>query len=304
MEPAVEVQELTKVFGEFTAVDQISFTVQPGEIFGFLGPNGSGKTTTIRMLLGILRPSSGVGRVLGYDIDTQAEAIRPQVGYTSQKFALYDELTMAENLDFYAGVYSVKDRAQRVVEVLDLIGLTGREHERAGELSGGWRQRLALGVALTHQPKLLFLDEPTSGVDPQARRAFWDLIYDLAEAGTTVFVTTHYMDEAEYCGRLGIMYQGHLLALDTPDNLKQQILHGSIWEVAVTPLMTALTALTGAENVLRVGLFGDRLRVVTRNQSHTAVSLQSVLQGLGFGNTAVTPAEPTLEDVFVTLAGR
>ncbi|MCB9422780.1 MAG: ABC transporter ATP-binding protein [Ardenticatenaceae bacterium] len=301
---AIEVQELTKVFGEFTAVDQISFSVQPGEIFGFLGPNGSGKTTTIRMLLGILLPTSGMGRVLGYDIFKQAEAIRPQVGYTSQKFALYDELTMAENLDFYAGVYGVQNRAQRVAEVIELLGLTGRERERAGELSGGWRQRLALGVALTHQPKLLFLDEPTSGVDPQARRAFWDLIYDLAEAGTTIFVTTHYMDEAEYCGRLGIMYQGHLLALDTPDNLKQQMRNGAIWEIAVSPLMDALTALSEVENVLRVGLFGDRLRVVTRNQSHTAVSLQSVLAGLGFGDTAVTPADPTLEDVFVTLAGR
>lgn len=304
MEPAIEVQELTKQFGKFTAVDRVSFAVQPGEIFGFLGPNGSGKTTTIRILLGILRPTSGLGRVLGYDIHTQAEAIRPQVGYTSQKFALYDELTMAENLDFYAGVYSVQNRARRVAEVLELLGLTGRERERAGELSGGWRQRLALGVALTHQPRLLFLDEPTSGVDPQARRAFWDLIYNLAGAGTTIFVTTHYMDEAEYCGRLGIMYQAQLLALDTPDNLKQQMLNGSIWEVAVTPLMSALTALSEVENVLRVGLFGDRLRVVTRNQTHTAVSLQSVLAGLGFGGTAVSPAEPTLEDVFVTLVGR
>lgn len=304
MEPAIEVQELTKRFGEFTAVDRVSFTVQPGEIVGYLGPNGSGKTTTIRMLLGILRPTSGMGRVLGHDILTQAEAIRPQVGYTSQKFALYDELTMAENLTFYAGVYGVDDPERRVAEVLELLGLAGRERERAGELSGGWRQRLALGVALTHQPRLLFLDEPTSGVDPQARRAFWDLIYDLAKAGTTIFVTTHYMDEAEYCGRLGIMYQGQLLAIDTPDNLKQQMLNGAIWEVEVTPLMAALTALTGAADVLRVGLFGDRLRIVTRAQTHTAVSLQSVLQGLGFAETAVTPAEPTLEDVFVTLAGR
>lgn len=304
MEPAIDVQELTKRFGEFTAVDRVSFTVQPGEIVGYLGPNGSGKTTTIRMLLGILQPTSGRGRVLGHDIVTQAEAIRPQVGYTSQKFALYDELTMAENLAFYAGVYGVDEPQRRVAEVVELLGLTGRERERAGELSGGWRQRLALGVALTHHPRLLFLDEPTSGVDPQARRAFWDLIYDLAEAGSTVFVTTHYMDEAEYCGRLGIMYQGQLLAMDTPDNLKQQILKGAIWEVAVTPLMAALTALAGTADVLRVGLFGDRLRVVTRNQTHTAVSLQSVLQGLGFAETAVTPAEPTLEDVFVTLAGR
>lgn len=303
IQPAIQVNDLTKVFGEFTAVDRISFEVQPGEIVGYLGPNGSGKTTTIRMLLGILLPTSGSGRVLGYDILTQSEAIRPQVGYTSQKFALYDELTMAENLDFYAGVYGVRDRGRRVAEVLELLGLTGWEKERAGQLSGGWRQRLALGVALTHRPRLLFLDEPTSGVDPQARRAFWDLIYDLAEEGTTIFVTTHYMDEAEYCGRLGVMFQGRLLAMDTPEKLKSEI-HGSIWEVEVLPLMKALAELSNIDGVIRVGLYGNRLRVVTRNRSHTAESLTGILNGLGFDRAQVVPAEPVLEDVFVSLAGK
>jgi len=255
-------------------------------------------------LLGLLRPTAGTGQVLGYDILAEAEAIRPQVGYMSQKFALYDELSAAENLEFYAGVYGVKERDQRVAEVLELIGLSGKERERAGKLSGGWRQRLALGVALTHQPKLLFLDEPTSGVDPKARRTFWDLIYDLANDGATIFVTTHYMDEAEYCGRLGIMYRGKLLAMDTPETLKEQNLSGAIWEVAVTPLMAALTALEGKEAVLRTSLSGDRLRVVTANGAHTVVTLRSLLQGLGFEETVVSPAEPTLEDVFITLAGR
>ncbi|MBN1316975.1 MAG: ABC transporter ATP-binding protein [Anaerolineales bacterium] len=303
MQPAIIVDELTKKFGDFTAVDRVSFTVQPGEIVGYLGPNGSGKTTTIRMLLGILMPTSGGGSVLGYDILTQSETIRPQVGYTSQKFALYDELTMAENLDFYAGVYGVKDRERRVAEVLELLDLTGRERERAGQLSGGWRQRLALGVALTHRPKLLFLDEPTSGVDPQARRAFWELIYDLAEEGTTIFVTTHYMDEAEYCGRLGVMFQGRLLAMDTPDNLKSEI-NGAIWEVEVQPLMEALSGLSNVAGVIRVGLYGNRLRVVTQNRTHTADSLADTLLGLGFERASVIPAEPVLEDVFVSLAGK
>ncbi|MCP4426537.1 MAG: ABC transporter ATP-binding protein [Chloroflexi bacterium] len=306
---AIEVHELTKKFGEFTAVNQVSFSVQRGEIVGYLGPNGSGKTTTIRMLLGLLRPTTGTGLVLGHDIFAEAEAIRPQVGYMSQRFALYDELSVTENLDFYAGVYGVgagsaKKRDRRVAEVLALIGLTGKERERAGELSGGWRQRLALGVALTHQPKLLFLDEPTSGVDPKARRAFWDLIYDLADGGTTIFVTTHYMDEAEYCGRLGIMYRGQLLAMDTPENLKAQNLSGAIWEVAVEPLMAALTAVETQPHILRASLSGDKLRIVTENGMYTAVSLQSLLGKLGFGGTAVVPAEPTLEDVFITLAGR
>lgn len=299
---AIAVDNLTKRFGTFTAVDHIQFTVAPGEVFGFLGPNGSGKTTTMRMLLGLLRPDEGAGTVLGLDVAQQAEEIRPIVGYMSQKFALYNDLTTTENLAFYAGVYGVGNPVRRVNEVLTLVGLTDKGTERAGQLSAGWRQRLALAAALLHQPRLIFLDEPTSGVDPRSRRAFWDLIYDLAEQGTTIFVTTHYMDEAEYCDRLGIMFRGQLLALGTPMQLKETVVQGGLWEVTVQPLLKGLAALEGGEGMQRVSLAGDRLRLVTRG--HTQASLLGLLQGLGFAETAVVPSAPTLEDVFITLAGR
>lgn len=302
MDTAIVVEGLTKQFDGFTAVDHIHFTVAPGEVFGYLGPNGSGKTTTIRMLLGLLRPSAGSGQVLGLDIDQDAEKIRPQVGYMSQKFALYNDLDAVQNLDFYAGVYGVVDRVGRVQEVLELVGLQAQAQVRTGQLSAGWRQRLALGASLLHRPQLIFLDEPTSGVDPQARRAFWDLVYDLSDQGVTIFVTTHYMDEAEYCDRLGIMFQGRLLALDTPASLKRTILNGTIWEIAVTPQLPALAALEKQPDVQRVSLAGDRLRVVANG--HTAVTLQQLLAGWGFEDTAVTAADPTLEDVFITLVNR
>ncbi len=302
MTTAIIVQDLTKQFGEFTAVDRVSFSVGAGEVFGYLGPNGSGKTTTIRMLLGLLQPSGGQGQVLGLDIARDAEEIRPKVGYMSQKFALYNDLTAVENLNFYAGVYGVAKRNGRVPDVLALVGLTERANERAGQLSAGWRQRLALGAALLHQPSLIFLDEPTSGVDPQARRAFWDLVYDLADQGTTIFVTTHYMDEAEYCDRLGIMFRGQLLALDTPANLKRTIITSAIWDVVATPLLPTLAALEQTPGVSRVSLAGDHLRVVA--DGYTAVTLQQLLDGFGVGETAVTPTRPTLEDVFITLATR
>lgn len=302
MNAAIVVEDLTKQFDGFTAVDHIHFSVSPGEVFGYLGPNGSGKTTTIRMLLGLLRPTVGTGQVLGMDIDRDAEKIRPQVGYMSQKFALYNDLDAIQNLDFYAGVYSVANRRQRVQEVLELVGLPDQARARTGQLSAGWRQRLALGASLLHRPSLIFLDEPTSGVDPQARRAFWDLVYDLADQGVTVFVTTHYMDEAEYCDRLGIMFRGQLLALDTPANLKRTVLTGTIWDVVVTPQLQALAALEKQPDIQRVSLAGDHLRVLAAG--HTAVTLQQLLVGQGFGDTAVTAADPTLEDVFITLANR
>ena len=305
----IEVERLTKKFGEFTAVDHISFEVQAGEVLGYLGPNGSGKTTTIRMLLGLLQPSDGNARVLGFDIRKQAESIRPLVGYMSQKFALYDELTMRENLEFYAGVYDVprRERADRVRHVIELLHLQGREKDMAGDLSGGWRQRLALGTALVHQPQLLFLDEPTSGVDPAARRTFWDLIYDLAQRGVTVFVTTHYMDEAEHCNRVGIMFRGQLLAMDTPSGLKRSALPGAAWDV--TPdhhsesLVDALSALHDVPGVVRAGLASDRLRAITAPDAHTAESLRAAMVGAGFPNVQVEQVEPTLEDVFIALAG-
>jgi ABC-2 type transport system ATP-binding protein len=303
---AIDVHHLTKTFGDFTAVDGVSFEVERGEVVGYLGPNGSGKTTTMRMLLGLLRPTSGQARVLGLDIQSDAERIRPQVGYMSQKFALYEDLTVRENLVFYAGVYGMSqaDHRPRIREVLDLIGLAGRERERAGELSGGWRQRLALGIALVHNPKLLFLDEPTSGVDPSARREFWDLIYTLAEQGATAFVSTHYMDEAEHCGRLGVMYNGKLMAMGSPGALKSSQLKGPAWDIFADPLIPALDALLALPGVHRAGLLGDHLHAITLGSAHTAESLRSALRGQGFPEAVVEPAEPTLEDVFIELAGR
>ncbi len=308
-ETVIDVKGLTKRFGDFTAVNHVLFQVEQGEVLGYLGPNGSGKTTTIRMLLGLLQPSDGDAHVLGFDIRKQAEAIRPLVGYMSQKFALYDELTMRENLEFYAGVYDVprRERADRVRGVIELLHLQGREKELAGDLSGGWRQRLALGTALVHQPRLLFLDEPTSGVDPSARRAFWDLIYDLAQRGVTIFVTTHYMDEAEHCHRAGIMFRGQLLALDTPGGLKRSALRGAAWDVTpdhgTASLVAALAALHDVPGVVRAGLASDRLRAITAPDAHTAESLRAAMVSAGFAEAQVEQVEPTLEDVFIALAG-
>jgi ABC-2 type transport system ATP-binding protein len=288
--------------------------VQAGEVVGYLGPNGSGKTTTIRMLLGLLRPSEGKAQVLGYDIVRQSELLRAKVGYMSQKFALYHELTVGENLTFYAGVYGIRDRA-RIDEVLDLVELRAAERQRVSELSTGWRQRLALGTAIVHQPRLLFLDEPTSGVDPRARRAFWDLIYSLVERGVTALVTTHYMDEAEYCGRVGIMRNGRLLALDTPSNLKLSALPGLAWDVILeqpgeetltpgeeSPLLHTLNALQQCPCVLRAGLVSDHLRAITPFEITDEEAFQSSLREIGIHGVRVEQVEPTLEDVFLALA--
>ena len=303
-EMVIEVSNLTKRFGDFVAVDRVSFEVRAGEIVGYLGPNGSGKTTTIRMLLGLLLPSEGEAKVLGFDVRTQAESIRPLVGYMSQKFALYDELTARENLEFYAGVYGIqnKEHRTRVRETIDILSLGGRESARAGELSGGWRQRLALGCALLHRPQLLFLDEPTSGVDPSARRAFWDLIYDLASRGATIFVTTHYMDEAEHCGRVGIMFRGQLLAMDTPSGLKATALPGAAWDVAASPLLDGLAVLQRIPGIVQASLASDRLRAITAD-GPTSESLASALTQAGLSDVSVERVEATLEDVFIALAG-
>jgi ABC-2 type transport system ATP-binding protein len=299
-EPVVISEGLTRKFGDFVAVDHVSFQVKAGEVVGYLGPNGSGKTTTIRMLLGLLEPSDGRATVLGYDAFRQSEDVRARAGYMSQKFALYDDLTVWENMEFYGGVYGIRDKT-RIASTLDLLGLTGHESTLTASLSAGWRQRLALGIALVHQPKLLFLDEPTSGVDPTARRAFWDLIYDLASGGVTVFVTTHYMDEAEYCERVGIMRGGKLLAMDTPGNLKRNVLEGNVWQIVATPLQTALEALQLLEGVRQAGLSGDQLRATTQREV-PAVQLRKALQDKGIEVRSVEPAEPTLEDVFISLA--
>lgn len=299
-EPVIQVRDLTKRFGDFTAVDHITFTMQAGEVVGYLGPNGSGKTTTIRMLLGLLRPTEGEGSVLGYDIRRQAEQLRQEVGYMSQKFALYNELTVLENLSFYAGVYGTADR-QRLREVIELLGLHGLEGERAGGLPVGWRQRLALGTAIVHRPRLLFLDEPTSGVDPNARRAFWELIYQVVAEGVAALVTTHYMDEAEHCGRVGIMRLGKLLALDTPSMLKEKALPGLAWDIFAEPLLQALALLEKQAFVLRTGLAGDHLRAITTRGTQ-ADALEQVLAQAGMHVNQVEQVEPTLEDVFLALA--
>jgi ABC-2 type transport system ATP-binding protein len=299
-ELVVITENLTRCFGDFLAVDHVSFTVEAGEIVGYLGPNGSGKTTTIRMLLGLYEPSEGKATVLGFDAFHQSEEVRARAGYMSQKFALYDDLTVWENLTFYGGVYGIRDK-KRIEGTLELVGLTGHGAELARSLSAGWRQRLALAIALVHQPKLLFLDEPTSGVDPSARRSFWDLIYALAGDGVTVLVTTHYMDEAEYCGRVGMMRDGKLLALDTPAALKKQVVPGDVWEVHAEPLQVALNACETCAGVLRVGLAGDHLRMITeRGMEDNDLRLE--LKSAGLMVATLERGEPTLEDVFLSLA--
>ena len=308
----IETQGLTRRFGDFLAVDHVSFQVFAGEVVGYLGPNGSGKTTTMRMLLGLLRPTEGSARVLGFDADSQSEQVRARVGYMSQKFSLYSDLTVGENLAFYAGVYGVTDRARRD-QVLDLIGLGKMERLRVGQLSTGWRQRLALGIAIVHQPRLLFLDEPTSGVDPLARRSFWDLIYQLVEQGVTALVTTHYMDEAEYCGRVGIMRDGRLMALDSPSALRRDALPGRSWDIYVDQsaeqepisglLLPALSALQNCPCVLRAGLVSDHLRAITPKDV-SLETLQGNLEQEGIGSVKIEAVEPTLEDIFLALAAR
>jgi ABC-2 type transport system ATP-binding protein len=299
-EPVVITENLTRRFGDFVAVDHVSFSVETGEIVGYLGPNGSGKTTTIRMLLGLYEPSDGKATVLGFDAFRQSEQVRARAGYMSQKFALYDDLTVWENLTFYGGVYGIRDK-RLIEETLALVGLAGHGSELARALSAGWRQRLALGIALVHRPKLLFLDEPTSGVDPTARRSFWDLIYALASEGVTVLVTTHYMDEAEYCGRVGMMREGKLLALDTPAALKMRVVPGDVWEVHAEPLQTALNASEICTGVLRVGLAGDHLRMITE-RGMKEKDLRLGLKSAGLTVAALESGEPTLEDVFLSLA--
>lgn len=235
MEYAIEIKNLTKKFDEFVAVNNASFNVKKGEVFGFLGPNGSGKTTVIRMLMGLISPTEGTGRVLGYDITEENEKIRKDIGYMSQKFSLYEDLTVEENLDFYAGVYGIsKDKLkQKKQEILEMADLIGKEDMITANLSGGWKQRLALGCAIIHEPKILFLDEPTGGVDPIARRKFWDIIYKLSEQGVTILVTTHYMDEAEHCNSIGFIHYGNILALDTPNRMKEKLGKSSLEDIFV-----------------------------------------------------------------------
>jgi ABC-2 type transport system ATP-binding protein len=301
-ENAVEVRDLTRRFGDFAAVDGLTFEVRPGEVFAFLGANGSGKTTTIRMLCGIITPTSGSGRVLGRDIERESEAIKGQIGYMSQRFALYEDLTVRENLEFYAGVYQVPraGRAGRLAELIEMAGLTGREATLAGHLSGGWKQRLALGCAIVHRPPLLFLDEPTAGVDPVSRRSFWTMIYGLARGGVTIFLTTHYIDEAEHADRVALMAHGRLVALDTPAALRANGLSGRLLEVECEPVMDALERVPTLPGVREVTLYGTLLHVLT-DPDLDAETLAARLRQQGFRVGGLRPIAPSLEDVFVSL---
>lgn len=303
---AVEATSLTKRFGEFTAVDAISLQVERGEIFAFLGPNGCGKTTTIRMLCGIITPTSGSGRVAGFDIVAEGDRVKDNIGYMSQKFSLYEDLTVRENLEFYAGVYQVPtvERSRRIAELIGIAGLQGREGDLAGNLSGGWRQRLALGCSIVHQPPILFLDEPTAGVDPVSRRRFWDMIYDLSERGVTVFVTTHYMDEAEHAHRVSLMLAGKIIACASPDALKAASRPGSLLEVKCEPLLAALEFLPGVPGVKEVAVYGSLLHVVVEPSEDRPAILRRALESRGIVVDRIEPIQPSLEDVFIGAVGQ
>ncbi len=300
--PAVQVRDLVKRFGSFTAVDHVSFEVAPGEIFGFLGPNGAGKSTTIKMLNGLLTPTSGLGLVLGYDMARQGGAIKASIGYMSQKFSLYDDLSVAENINFFGGVYGLGGASlqERRRWALDLAGLTGQQRRLTRDLPGGVKQRLALACAALHGPRLLFLDEPTAGVDPRGRRLFWEFIYSLADQGVTIFVTTHYMDEAEYCHRLAMIMAGRLAAVGTPEELKRR--HGPTGLVAVDcedPL-AALAELKGDERVEEATLFGLTIHAAVDDQRPEEV-VRAILAAHD-RQARVAAVAPSLEDVFIRLA--
>ncbi len=302
--PAIEVDGLTKKFGSFVAVNNISFTVPRGEIFGFLGPNGAGKTTTIRMLLGLLTPTSGSAKVVGLDVVKQSETLRKRIGYMSQKFSLYNDLRVEENLNFYGGVYGVRGQKlkERKKYILQMAGLTGRERELTKNLSGGWKQRLALGVAIIHQPEVLFLDEPTAGVDPISRRAFWELIYDLAEQGTTILVTTHYMDEAEHCQELVFIQRGHLVAQGSPEQVKIEQMHGDVIEIDCDDASRAVPLLRDLNLFEEVALYGALIHVVTNQAEAHMPLIRQTLADSGIAVTGVERIAPSLEDVFISSA--
>ena len=304
-EAVIQVEHICKRFGDLLAVDDVSFNVYRGEVFAFLGPNGSGKSTTIRMLCGILAPTSGVGRVLGFDIAAEGERVKEQIGYMSQRFALYEDLTVRENLEFYAGIYRVPAgvRTKRLDDLIEMAGLVGRERQLAGHLSGGWKQRLALGCAIVHQPPLLFLDEPTAGVDPVSRRRFWTMIYGLARGGVTVFVTTHYLDEAEHANRVALIHGGILRALASPAELKRSALHGRLLSVSCESPMQALELMEHAPGVSEVALYGATLHVLLEPEGQSEAQLADWLRSHGIPVHSIGPIEPTLEDVFISLIG-
>ena len=302
-EKSVVVKDLFRKFGDFVAVNNISFTVPKGQIFGFLGPNGAGKSTTIRMLCGLLAPSSGTGTVAGRDINTQTEQIKMNIGYMSQKFSLYEDLTVEENIHFYGGIYGLKGKVleKRKAWAVSMSGLKGREKHLTGLLAGGWKQRLALACAVLHKPPIVFLDEPTSGVDPLSRRKFWDLIYDMAGQGVTVFVTTHYMEEAEYCHRLALIYKGGIIAMDTPHRLKTGMLDVSVLDVRCRRPQEVIDAISSLGGVRDAALFGAGLHVKTDDPVTARKEIEYLLSQRNLGSYSVEKILPSMEDVFVSL---
>jgi len=300
---SVVIKDLVKSFGDFIAVNHISLETRKGEIFGFLGPNGAGKSTTIRMLCGLLRPTSGRALVAGYDVAREAELVRQNIGYMSQKFSLYNDLKVIENLRLFAGLYSVPSRKlkERIDWALDMANLKGQENLIVGTLPGGWKQRLALGCAVLHRPPIIFLDEPTSGVDPISRRQFWDLIHHMAGEGVTVFVTTHYMEEAEYCNRLALIFRGKMVALGTPSELKHKSMKGELLLVECDPLGPAVEALQSAPMVLDAAVFGNALHLVVEKAEAATPEVTKYLSDHGLTVRRIENIRPTLEDVFVSL---
>lgn len=303
----IVVDHLTKQFGDFTAVDDVTFTVGRGQVYGWLGPNGAGKTTTIRMLLGLLKPTAGSCHVLGFNATTQTKVMQAHVGYMSQFFTLYNDLTAAENIRFYGQAYGLGPRKlrERRREIIEMAGLERREHELTSNLSGGWKQRLALGCAIVHNPKVLFLDEPTAGVDPISRREFWELIYMMANQGITILVTTHYMDEAELCQRVGFISHGRLVALDSPDQLKRTQMRGNVLEIDCEPNQVAMPVLQSAMNsgelpCDEVALYGAQIHVVVPDAEELAKPIRTLLEGRAVHVRSIEQIAPTLEDVFIS----
>ncbi|MBP1750569.1 MAG: ybhF-C2 [Deltaproteobacteria bacterium] len=299
--PAVTVRGLTRTFGDFRAVDTIDLDVARGEVFGFLGPNGAGKSTTIRMLCGLLLPSSGTGSVGGYDIMTESEMIKKNIGYMSQRFSLYEDLTIEENIDFFSGIYGVPDekKKERKEWVLDIAGLSEKRKAVTRTMASGFKQRLALGCAVIHEPPIIFLDEPTSGVDPISRRRFWNLIYEMSSRGTTVFVTTHYLEEAEYCDRLALIYRGKIIAEGRPDVMKKEHMHKEILEVSVERIVEALDVL-GTEG-FDAALFGNVIHATVDSADKAAPAIRSALDRANITVLNIITVRPSLEDVFVSL---
>ena len=304
--PAIDVRGLTRRFGAFVAVDDLSFSVRQGEIFGFLGANGAGKSTTIRMLCGLLKPTAGTALVGGVDVSRDPEGVKRTIGYMSQKFSLYELLTVSQNIEFFGGIYGLsRERlAERRKFVIDMAGLNGREHTLTRELPGGWRQRLALGCAILHEPRIVFLDEPTGGVDPLSRRRFWDLIGELSRQGVTVLVTTHYLDEAEHCHRIAIIHAGKLAALGTATELKQVFSSRPIVEINASQPVQAMAILDRHANVEKTSLFGTSVHAVLKTSATDTAVLTAALTSAGIEVSSIGPVTPSLEDVFLDVVER